>query len=43
VTFSNPTEPRTKASFTAPGLYELELWATDSELSSTLRVIVTVT
>jgi hypothetical protein len=42
VDFSNPTEPRTKASFTAPGVYELELSATDSELSSTLRVVVTV-
>lgn len=43
VTFSNPTEPRTKASFTAPGVYELELSAADSELATTLRVIVTVT
>ena len=42
VTFSNSTEPRTKASFAAPGLYELELSATDSELSSTLRVVVNV-
>jgi hypothetical protein len=43
VTFSNPDAARTKASFTAPGIYELELAATDSELSTTLRVIVTVT
>jgi hypothetical protein len=42
VTFSNSTEPRTKASFAAPGIYELELSATDSELSSTLRVVVNV-
>ena len=28
--------------FTAPGIYALELSATDSELSSTLRVVVTV-
>jgi len=43
VTFSNPTEPRTKALFSVPGIYELELSASDSELTATLRVIVTVT
>ena len=42
MTFSNPSEARTKASFAAPGQYELELSATDSELSSTLRVVVSV-
>ncbi len=43
VTFSHPDQPRTKASFTTPGTYELELSATDSEFSATLRVVVTVT
>jgi hypothetical protein len=42
VTFSQPSAPRTTASFSAPGQYELELSATDSELSSTLRVIANV-
>lgn len=43
VAFSNAAEARTKASFTAPGRYELELTATDSEFTTALRVIVTVT
>jgi hypothetical protein len=43
VSFTNPAEARTKASFPVPGTYELELSATDSELSTTLRVIVTAT
>ena len=43
VTFSSATEARTKATFRTPGTYELELSATDSELTTTLRVIVTVT
>ncbi len=43
VSFSDPAQARTKASFTVPGTYELELSATDSELSTTLRVIVTAT
>jgi hypothetical protein len=43
VSFSNPAEARTKASFSSPGTYELELAATDSEHTAALRVIVTVT
>jgi hypothetical protein len=42
VTFSNPNMARTRATFTAPGSYTLELSATDSELASTLRVVVQV-
>ncbi len=43
VSFSNASAARTKASFTTTGTYELELSASDSELSATLRVVVTVT
>jgi hypothetical protein len=43
VSFSDPAQPRTKASFSAAGTYELELSANDSEFSTTLRVIVTAT
>ncbi len=42
VTFSAPNEPRSLATFDAPGRYELELWASDSELESTYRVVVNV-
>ena len=42
VTFSNPTAARTRATFSAPGIYELLLSATDSELGAELRVVVTV-
>jgi hypothetical protein len=42
VNFSNASAARTKASFSAPGSYELELSATDSELTSTLKVIASV-
>jgi hypothetical protein len=42
VTFENPSAARTRATFSAPGAYELELSATDGELSTTTRVIVTV-
>jgi hypothetical protein len=42
VTFSNPNAARTKATFTAPGLYELELTATDSELTSRSRLNINV-
>ena len=42
VTFSSPRAARTKATFTAPGVYALELSATDSEFSTALRVIATV-
>ena len=43
VTFSNPSAARTHASFSAPGAYQLELSATDSEFSRSTRVNVTVT
>jgi hypothetical protein len=42
VTFSNPRAARTRATFTATGVYALELSATDSEFASSLRVIATV-
>ena len=42
VIFSAPNEPRTLAAFDRPGAYELELWATDSELDTSTRVIVNV-
>jgi hypothetical protein len=42
VSFSNPNAARTKATFTAPGLYELELTATDSEFKATTRLNVNV-
>ena len=42
VTFSAPDEPRTLASFDAPGRYELELWAGDGELEGSSRVVVAV-
>jgi hypothetical protein len=42
VVFSNPRAARTRATFTAPGKYELLLSATDSEYPVSLRVIVTV-
>lgn len=42
VTFSAPDEPRTLASFDAPGRYELELRATDGEREGVNRVAVTV-
>lgn len=42
VTFQNPKAARTRAIFSAPGVYELELWASDSELESATRVLVTV-
>jgi hypothetical protein len=41
-TFENAAAARTRATFNAPGVYELELTATDGELSSTARVAVTV-
>ena len=41
--FSNASEARTKASFTAAGRYELELSASDSESAASLRVIGNVT
>jgi hypothetical protein len=42
VIFSNQNAARTKATFSAPGTYDLELSASDSEFTSTLKVIVTV-
>ena len=42
VTFSAPDEPRTLASFDAPGAYELELWASDGEREGSNRVAVIV-
>ena len=42
VNFTIPGAARTKASFSAPGLYELELSATDSEFTERTLVNVTV-
>ena len=42
VRFSAPDEPRTLAWFDAPGVYELELRASDSEREATERLIVRV-
>jgi hypothetical protein len=42
VTFEAPNASRTRASFTMPGTYELELWASDSLLESRAQVRVRV-
>lgn len=42
VSFTIPGSARTKATFSAPGLYELELSATDSEFTQRTRVNVKV-
>ena len=42
VRFDDPAQPRTTAVFDAPGTYEIELFATDSELSATTDVTVVV-
>jgi hypothetical protein len=42
VTFQNAAVARTRATFSAPGSYELELSATDSEFSDATRVTVVV-
>ena len=42
VTFSAADEPRSLATFDAPGTYELELWTSDSAMESTTRVVVRV-
>jgi hypothetical protein len=42
VTFAPPASARTKATFSAPGTYELELTASDSELTSRTRLNVNV-
>jgi hypothetical protein len=41
-TFENAAAARTRATFSAPGAYELELTATDGELAASTRVVVTV-
>jgi K319-like protein len=43
VTFSDAASGPTRAKFSAPGAYEIELTATDGEKTSTLKVSVTVT
>jgi hypothetical protein len=43
VKFENPNSARTHATFSAPGTYELELAASDSELSTGARISVNVT
>lgn len=43
VNFTIPRSARTKARFSAPGLYELELSASDSEFTERTRLNVTVT
>ena len=40
--FSAPNEPRSLATFDTPGRHELELWASDSEMETTYRVVVNV-
>jgi hypothetical protein len=42
VIFSAPDEPRTLATFDRPGVYELELWASDGDREASSRVAVTV-
>jgi hypothetical protein len=42
VTFTIPGSARTKATFSAPGLYELELSATDSEFTERTRLNVSI-
>ncbi len=42
-TFENTSAARTHATFSAPGTYELELSASDTELSSAARIKVSVT
>lgn len=42
VTFENPAAARTRVRFSAPGAYELELTGSDSELTSTTRVVINV-
>ena len=42
VTFENAAVARTHATFSAPGSYELELSATDGELSASTRILVQV-
>jgi hypothetical protein len=42
VTFTPPESARTRATFSAPGTYELELSANDAELTGRARITVTV-
>jgi hypothetical protein len=42
VTFSNTSQPVTRARFSAVGVYELELSATDTERANSLKIKVTV-
>ena len=42
VKFSDPSAARTHASFSVPGTYELELWASDSALENSTKVAVHV-
>jgi hypothetical protein len=42
VTFSNPDAARTRASFSTPGTYELELSASDSEFTTSTRLNVLI-
>jgi hypothetical protein len=42
VTFAPPASARTKATFAAPGVYELELSATDGEFTERVRLNVKV-
>jgi hypothetical protein len=42
VSFENAAAARTRATFSAPGAYELELSATDGEFPAATRVLVTV-
>jgi hypothetical protein len=40
--FENPAAARTRVRFSAPGAYEFELTGSDSELTSTTRVVINV-
>ncbi|MFL6548251.1 MAG: PKD domain-containing protein [Povalibacter sp.] len=42
VTFSNATAAQTRVNFTAPGSYELQMRASDGELTSTDSIVITV-
>jgi hypothetical protein len=42
VAFSDTSQPVTRARFTAAGVYELELSATDTERASSMKIKVTV-
>lgn len=42
VTFENPAAARTRATFSAPGAYELELTGSDSAFTNTTRIVINV-